>query len=329
MLSVSIIICCYNSSSRIQATLEHLAAQANLENEIEIILVDNNSTDGTSELASKIWVQLNCNFALKIINEPKPGLTHAREAGISASVGDIILFCDDDNSFNPFYVQNIARTFNEDSKNEIGIIGGTGIPKFNSTKIPQWFELVKGRYAVGCPFEKAQFTTNVYGAGMAIRRMVYNKIILSGFTHQLTDRIGNSLVSGGDTEICFAAILLNYKIWWDPNNTFYHEIPENRLTHSYIKRRFEGEGITQATIIGLTYLATTNASYLIQNKWKIDVKHFFKKGASAIKHRRLFLFQLWLIERIAFWKTYSKNKSIIISSYQKSFWFEGNSTVSQ
>ncbi|NJN42415.1 MAG: glycosyltransferase [Flammeovirgaceae bacterium] len=56
---VSVIICCYNSSSRIEKTLEHLFQQkTNSRLHWEIILVDNASTDQTKATAIKRWSNL-------------------------------------------------------------------------------------------------------------------------------------------------------------------------------------------------------------------------------------------------------------------------------
>ncbi|MBK6904811.1 MAG: glycosyltransferase [Saprospirales bacterium] len=56
---VSVVVCCYNSSARLPATLEHLAHQslpAGLP--VEVIVVDNNSKDRTAETALGEWERL-------------------------------------------------------------------------------------------------------------------------------------------------------------------------------------------------------------------------------------------------------------------------------
>jgi len=60
---ISVVICCYNSASRLPATLQHIAEQS-LDSEIlwEIIIVDNASTDNTAEIASTYWQFLNCRI---------------------------------------------------------------------------------------------------------------------------------------------------------------------------------------------------------------------------------------------------------------------------
>jgi len=50
-ISISVIICCYNSAKRLPKTIEHIFEMENNEAQIEVIIVDNCSTDATAELA--------------------------------------------------------------------------------------------------------------------------------------------------------------------------------------------------------------------------------------------------------------------------------------
>ena len=75
--TISAIICCYNSVSRIEKTLSALAAQNFPESiQAEAILVDNCSTDGTAELARSVWRRTD--MPLRIVAESRAGLCFAR-----------------------------------------------------------------------------------------------------------------------------------------------------------------------------------------------------------------------------------------------------------
>ena len=65
-LKTSIILCTYNEANYIEETVK--AIKKNIQN-LEIIIVDDNSTDGTKEIINK----LNANNDLKVIfrNSPK------------------------------------------------------------------------------------------------------------------------------------------------------------------------------------------------------------------------------------------------------------------
>src|SRR5687768_12830335 len=106
MNGFSIIICCYNSASRIDETLRYVSDLTIPDGKnCEVIVINNNSGDNTAELAvakKKIFDQRK--IAFRVIEEPRPGLSVARKTGASASFYDTIIFCDDDNHLNPDYL---------------------------------------------------------------------------------------------------------------------------------------------------------------------------------------------------------------------------------
>src|SRR6266568_2014628 len=95
-LGVSVVICCHNSAKRLAATLAQLVAQR-VPSEIpwEVIVIDNASTDGTAQVAAACWPAVNC-VPLRIISEPRLGLTYARQRGFREAKYEFISFVDDD-----------------------------------------------------------------------------------------------------------------------------------------------------------------------------------------------------------------------------------------
>src|SRR5260221_11052912 len=96
---ISVIVCCFNSATRISPTLKHLYNQKNISSSSwEIIIINNCSTDNTTEKATQVWDSFSSNKpSFKIVNESTPGLSVARQKGIDESYYDYVLFCDDDN----------------------------------------------------------------------------------------------------------------------------------------------------------------------------------------------------------------------------------------
>ena len=87
------IICCYNSATRLPQTLKHLAEQQVPQDlNWEVIVVDNNSTDHTAEVAKDLWVQYGSPVNLKVVPEWNPGLSNARKKGVYEAKGEIIMF---------------------------------------------------------------------------------------------------------------------------------------------------------------------------------------------------------------------------------------------
>jgi glycosyltransferase involved in cell wall biosynthesis len=214
----------------------------------ELIIVDNNCTDQTvSKVKNFIRVSNTLINNTKIVAESKAGLNYARLKGVATSYFKFVLFCDDDNWLNENYLQN-AYDFLINN-NDYGIVGGNGIEKCEVNP-PDWFESHKSIYAIGC--RKDGEVNNVYGAGMLLR-----KSLIKNASFSMSDRKGNSLASGGDSEICQIVKEKGFKIRQLCNNTFYHYLPKERLTYNYIMRMAKASGKTKAEL------------FLLQNnKWK-------------------------------------------------------------
>jgi cellulose synthase/poly-beta-1,6-N-acetylglucosamine synthase-like glycosyltransferase len=77
--------------------------------EMEVIVVNNVSTDGTRKLAEGF-------SGVKVIDEPKKGLVQARQAGYLASSGDLIANVDADTRLTPGWVNKVLEEFSKDEK---------------------------------------------------------------------------------------------------------------------------------------------------------------------------------------------------------------------
>lgn len=88
---ISVIVPVYNVSSYLNENVESIVAQ--IYENLEIILVDDGSTDESGELCD-IWVQKDPR--IRVIHQKNSGLSAARNAGLEVSAGEYIMFCDSD-----------------------------------------------------------------------------------------------------------------------------------------------------------------------------------------------------------------------------------------
>lgn len=277
MKGISIIICCFNSSKRLPQAIHYLAMQK-VAPDIpwEVIIVDNGSQDDTPavaarELARYPWKQAVC----KVVGEPKPGLSHAREKGVEEAAYGYVAFCDDDNWLAEEYVQT-AYDFLEQHP-IYAAVGGCSEAAFDDGVVPpDWFEEYQMGYAVGRQGEPGDITERGYlwGAGIVFRKSLYQFVINRRFPSLLTDRKGNELSSGGDSEICLRFVIVGYKLYYSEQMKFRHFITSNRLTTEYRKKLWDGF-LASETVLSKYYYylkATRSPDRAIQ-KLKITAKY--------------------------------------------------------
>ena len=244
MKGISIIVCCYNSALRLPETLRHLATQE-VSSMIpwEVIVVNNASKDNTSGIAKLEWEKYHCKAAFKVIDQPIPGLSAAREKGIETSNFEYLIFCDDDNWLAPNWAQRVCEIF--ELNPEIGIIGGKNEAVFE-IQPPVWFEKLKGSFAVGEQNSNTADITDtrgyVWGAGLSFRKSVYLKAKNAGFKPLLSGRKGNKLTAGEDTEFCYIFRMAGYRIWYFEDLKLQHFIPTARLNEQVLPKMYKGFG---------------------------------------------------------------------------------------
>ena len=250
---ISVIVCCYNSASRLQPTLEHLYSQSSINTtQWEIIIVNNASTDDTAKKAEEIWSSFGLpKPPFRVVFEKNPGLSSARSTGIRESRFKYVAFCDDDNWLSPNYLYYSLRTMK--SEPEIGALGGIGMPVFERSPPPHFWENQYHTLAVGKQCYKEGDITQergvLYGAGMVLNKEAYNTLLKEfKFKFLVSDRIGNSLMSSGDHELCLALKRIGYKIYYSETLQFEHFIPENRTTLPYYKKLFLSFGKSEAML---------------------------------------------------------------------------------
>lgn len=242
MNGVSVIICCYNSASRIVPTLNHLKKQEGVDGiSWEVVVVDNNSTDNTAEVAGTTWGDFD--VPLRIVHEPNPGLANARAAGVSSAKYDFIIFCDDDNWLCSTYVSKVYCRLTE--RPAIAAVGGQGIAAFEEGfEVPAWFEKNKKSYAVGKQAEHSKDITDeqlyLWGAGIGLRKKVIQQAFDSRYPSLLMGRSGEKLTAGDDAEMCMRFVIMGYRLYYDEELVYYHFLPPGRLTVAYLEKMKEG-----------------------------------------------------------------------------------------
>lgn len=105
MSYVSIILPVYNATRSLRKSVDSVHAQ--VFQDWELVLVDDGSTDGSSELCDKLATE---DTRVRVIHKPNGGVSSARNAGIDASTGEYITFCDSDDYLESDYLETLVQT---------------------------------------------------------------------------------------------------------------------------------------------------------------------------------------------------------------------------
>lgn len=196
---ISVILCCYNSSNKLEPTLQALALQQlPMDLPCEIVLVDNASTDDTTARSIRIWQTLGSPYPLVTVSETQPGLTYARKKGLHTATFPIVVFCDDDNRLAANYLHTAWQIMQENP--EIGILGGYATP-VSDQPLPEWFTTYQAYYALGVQaLNSGEVSADkiIWGAGIMLRKSMYSYLESISFVGIMQDQTGKKLWSGGD-----------------------------------------------------------------------------------------------------------------------------------
>ena len=278
---VTILICTYNGSSRLEPTLKAILKQENTDNiPWEVILVDNASTDNTSEIARTI-MDNNNNVRFTLVNESEPGRDNALRKGFDHAKYEYVCNVDDDTWICNNYVAIVWEIMIQHP--EVAVCGGYGSGAFESEP-PVWFKEFESALAIGPQGKEAGYVSNersyLYGACAVYRNSLWHLLQKSGFQFFLSGRKGNKLNSGEDFELCQAWKLAGYKLWYDPRINFQHFMPSGRLTWSYFRK---------------IYRAFGRSDLITQQYFRIQGLYSSTKGYLIKKYVLYLVYELYLI----------------------------------
>ncbi|HVP37842.1 MAG TPA: glycosyltransferase family 2 protein, partial [Candidatus Saccharimonadales bacterium] len=117
---ISVVIPCYNEEDGVRHVLTGMPGYVD-----EVVVVDNNSTDRTGEVARSLGA--------RVVFEPRPGYGAAYKAGLPAATGDIIATLDGDGSYPSDAIQPLAEHLVD---RELDFISGCRFPLADPKAMP-------------------------------------------------------------------------------------------------------------------------------------------------------------------------------------------------
>lgn len=213
MEKCSIIIASYNEATHLENCLDSLRRLDYPIDSFEVLLVDNNSTDNTPEVASKFP-------EVTYLKEPSRGPSNARNRGIEHAKYDILVFLDADSVVSPEWLSELLKPFTD---TDVGAVGGEIRPLAQDNTISEYLSisLLMRYHRWGGKREINAFPS----CNLAVRK----KAISGGFDPEH--------LRGQDKELCYRILNKGYKIVFQPGAVIYHAHPGTlkALTELFIK----------------------------------------------------------------------------------------------
>lgn len=249
---LSIAICTFNRCGSLAVTLESLSRQRPLlAGELEIIIVDNNCTDETARVAASFADRL----PNRLTREPQQGLAHARNRALQEFRGDVLLFTDDDITFDPGWLagyRSAIATFGN-----AGFFGGRMLPAWPGPQ-PRWatnapLDLLDGLigwYDHGLETRTLEPDEKLpWGASFAVRRELVERI---GKFRSDLGQIGSKVGRGEETDYLQRAVHHGMRGVYVGAATCRHAVEWRKLTMSGLLRHGIASGFAHREVGGGT-----------------------------------------------------------------------------
>lgn len=289
--ALSVVVCTHNPRAEyLRRCLAGLEAQTLPRNRWELLIVDNAS-------APAIAPDLSWHPHARIVREDTLGLTPARLRGIRETIGDLLVFADDDNVLDADYLERASDT--AATHPFLGAWSGQCRPAFDEPP-PDWTRRYWGNLVI------REFDRDVWsnlprlpqsmpcGAGLCIRRAVAAQYVVlyeSGKRPFQLDRRGDMLLSGGDNDLAACACDVGLGVGLIAALKLTHLIPPGRLQEDYLARLIESIAFSSVVLAHLRSSWAELASAGVRwheplRVWFLERRHRRMQRASIQGRRR-------------------------------------------
>lgn len=204
---VSVIIPCLNAAATLGAQLEALSRQT-WKGDLEVLVADNGSTDGSVDLAASWRDRLP---GLRVLHAAgRKGPAHARNVAAAAATGDVLLFCDADDEVADGWIDGLVPELERHdaaaSRHEIEHLNGEQARRLHGDPAQQ--------YGL-CSYTNPPFLDHAGGCGLGVRRHVFEE--LGGFDEEY--------VALEDTDLCWRLQLAGHRLVFAPKAVVHVRFP--------------------------------------------------------------------------------------------------------
>jgi len=257
-LNISIAICSYNRADQLAKTLEFVFDSLEaFESGDELIVIDNNSTDSTSEVVGDFLQRCDGSvLTVRYFFEPEQGLSAARNRALKEFETDYLVYFDDDVSITSQTIRNYRRAFAE--YGDCSFFAGRIIVDWGGRQ-PSWFNpdellLIRGMvgfYDLGNELVDYSTTSLLpYGANFALKRTLIDETGV--FSTDLGVK-GKDVGRGEESDYISRALCRGFKGTYLPQAVVEHRFQVHRINLRYLFRYGVAKGTSLEKKIGVPW----------------------------------------------------------------------------
>ncbi|MFV9503312.1 MAG: glycosyltransferase [Oscillochloridaceae bacterium umkhey_bin13] len=219
---ISVVVATLDRPDDLRACLQSLVAHTD-PNQTELIVVDNNPSSGQTP-------PVVADFPTVIlVSETRRGLSYARNRGVTASTGDIVVMTDDDVIVVPDWLEQLVAPF---ARPDVMIVTGNVLPLQLETRAQHLFERYGG---LGRGFERREFSTAwlrsfrftaapTWNLGATANAAFRASIFYHPEIGLLDESLGPGTPTGcgEDTYLFYKVLKAGYTIVYEPRSYLWH-----------------------------------------------------------------------------------------------------------
>jgi glycosyltransferase involved in cell wall biosynthesis len=235
---LSVVLCTWNRAPLLDGALRALVAQCDPPPH-EILVVDNASTDDTRVVVERFCVE---HPQVRYTFERRPGLSHARNTGVSATTGRAVAFTDDDVRASPGWLRAVASALR--AYPDAACLGGPVLPAWTGP-VPAWLTAEQWSALGAQNYSAEPFRVDharplcLIGANLVVRR---DALAAVGPFDPAVQRVGDGIGSTEDHEF-------HVRLWatgrhgvYEPSLGVEAVVASERMAKRYHRRWHFGHG---------------------------------------------------------------------------------------
>ncbi len=239
---VTVVIPTHNHPSSVEDCVNALlGTTAHFEDRVEIIVVDNGSTDEVAARVAKIAETDRC---VRVITDSVPGATRARNRGLAHACSDVVAFIDEDVLVEPGWLDAVRARFVDPTV--VAVVGRVSLtmehqrPEWLTADLETWYSALD----LGDHDHELAPGEHGWTANLAVRRGA--ALAVGGFNEDFGP--GRRAWYNDDIELLGRMRSVG-TIWYAAGARVLHRIGSERLTRRWLLRRTFLQGRSNAALL--------------------------------------------------------------------------------